>query len=327
MPAMTPAAAKPVLYASITRCLLLLAALSVAAMARAAGPAPKTQPGYYRMMLGDFEITALSDGTLELPIIDLLRTSHKRTATALARKGLASPVETSVNAYLINTGAKLVLIDAGAGISFGPTLGKLVASLQAAGYTPDQVDEIYITHMHGDHLGGITADGKPVYPNAIVRVEQKDADFWLDAKTMESAPQEARNFFRIAMAAVEPYQAAGRLRPFSGETELVPGVRAVPARGHTPGHTVYVVESRGQKLVLWGDIMHVAAVQFPDPSVTITFDTDSRAAATARRKVFADAAQRGLWVGAAHVSFPGLGKLRPDGKGYDWIPANYSVPR
>jgi len=324
---MTTAAWTPVPHALAARGLLLLAALLTAAAVQAAGPAPKTQPGYYRMMLGDFEITALSDGTLELPVVDLLRTSRKRTATALARKGLASPVETSVNAYLINTGAKLVLIDAGAGTSFGPTLGKLASSLQAAGYAPEQVDEIYITHMHGDHLGGITADGKAVYPNAVVRVEQKDADFWLNAKAMETAPQQAQGFFGIAMAAVEPYQAAGRFRPFSGETELVPGLRAVPAHGHTPGHTVYVVESRGQKLVLWGDIMHVAAVQFPDPSVTITFDTDSRAAAVARRKVFADAAQRGLWVGAAHVSFPGLGKLRPDGKGYDWIPANYSVPR
>lgn len=324
---MTPAAATPAPYAALARGLLLLAALLAAAVAQAAGPTLKTQPGYYRMMLGDFEVTALSDGTLELPVDDLLRTGKKRTANALARKGLASPVETSVNAYLINTGAKLVLIDAGAGTSFGPTLGKLVASLQAAGYTTDQVDEIYITHMHGDHLGGITADGKAVYPNAIVRVEQKDADFWLDTKTMEGAPQQAQGFFKIAMAAVAPYQAAGRFRPFAGETELVPGIRAVPARGHTPGHMVYIVESRGQKLVLWGDIMHVAAVQFPDPSVTITFDTDSRAAAVARRKVFADAAKRGLWVGAAHVSFPGLGKLRPDGKGYDWIPANYSVPR
>lgn len=317
----------PAPCAAFARGLLLLAALLVAPVASAAGPAPKSQPGYYRMMLGDFEVTALSDGTVDLPVVDLLHTSRQRTTRALARKGLASPLETSVNAYLINTGAKLVLIDAGAGTSFGPTLGKLVTSLQAAGYAPDQVDEIYLTHMHSDHLGGVTADNQAVYANAVLRVEQKDADHWLDAAAMAAAPPQARFPFRAAMAAVAPYQAADRFRPFAGETELVPGIRAVPARGHTPGHTVYVVESRGETLVLWGDVMHVAAVQFPDPSVTITFDTDPRAAAIARRRVFADVAQRGLWVGAAKVSFPGLGKLRPDGKGYDWIPANYSVPR
>ncbi len=129
------------------------------------------------------------------------------------------------------------------------------------------------------------------------------------------------------MAALQPYQSAGRFRPFDGDTALAPGVRAVATRGHTPGHAIYVVESQGQKLVLWGDLMHVAAVQFPDPSVTIRFDTDPKAAAVQRKKAFADAAKQGLWVGSAHLPFPGLGRLRADGKGYDWIPANYSVPR
>ena len=90
---------------------------------------------------------------------------------------------------------------------------------------------------------------------------------------------------------------------------------------------MFVVESRGQKLLLWGDLMHVAAVQFPEPSVTIKFDTDSKAAAVQRKKAFAAAAKQGQWVGASHLPFPGLGHLRPDGSGYDWIPANYSVPR
>lgn len=126
---------------------------------------------------------------------------------------------------------------------------------------------------------------------------------------------------------MQPYVESGRFQPFDGDTELAPGIRAVAARGHTPGHAVYVVESEGRKLVLWGDLMHVAAVQFPDPSVTIQFDVDSKAAAVQRRKAFAAAARQGLWVGASHLSFPGLGHLRPDGKGYDWIPANYAVPR
>jgi glyoxylase-like metal-dependent hydrolase (beta-lactamase superfamily II) len=310
------------------RWLSALAALLVSAVALAAGPVVKTQPGYYRMMLGAFEVTALSDGTVDLHVAQLLtNTTPQRISQALARAYLKDPVETSVNAYLVNTGSKLVLIDAGSGALFGPTLGKLVASLRAAGYQPEQVDEIYITHMHPDHVGGLTADGKAVFPSAIVRADQREADHWLSQAKLDAAPDGAKDFFRGAMASMQPYVAAGRFKPFDGDTELIPGVRAVATRGHTPGHAVYVVESDGKKLVLWGDLMHVAAVQFPDPSVTIQFDVDPKAAAAQRRKAFAAAAKQGLWVGASHLPFPGLGHLRPDGKGYDWIPANYTVPR
>ncbi len=122
--------------------------------------------------------------------------------------------------------------------------------------------------------------------------------------------------------------AAGKFKSFDGDTELVPGVKALASRGHTAGHSTYVVESKGEKLVLWGDLMHVAAVQFPDPSVTIQFDTDSKAALAQRRKAFADAAKNGYWVAGAHLSFPGIGHLRSDGKGYSFVPANYGqVPK
>jgi glyoxylase-like metal-dependent hydrolase (beta-lactamase superfamily II) len=310
------------------RSAIALLLIAGASFVLAAAPAVKTQPGYYRMMLGDIEVTALSDGTVDLEVGGLLtNTTASRVAKALSRHYLKNPVETSVNAYLINTGSRLVMIDAGAGSYFGPTLGNLVASLKSAGYEPGQIDEIYLTHMHGDHVGGIVKDGKPIFPNAVIRADQREADHWLSQKNLDAAADEAKPAFQGAMAALQPYQSAGRFRPFDRDMVLVPGVRAVATRGHTPGHAVYVVESQGQKLVLWGDLMHVAAVQFPDPSVTIRFDTDPKAAAVQRKKAFADAAKQGLWVGAAHLPFPGLGKLRADGKGYDWIPANYSVPR
>ena len=104
----------------------------------------------------------------------------------------------------------------------------------------------------------------------------------------------------------------------------MPGVRAQSAYGHTPGHTVYVVESKGEKLVLWGDLMHVAAVQFPNPAVTIAFDTDNAQAAAMRAQAFADAARNGYLVGAAHLPFPGVGRLAADGSGYRFVPLNYS---
>lgn len=296
------------------------------AAAHAEAPLAKSQaPGWYRMKLGSFEVTALSDGTVSLPVDKLLTNIQPQTLTSLlARSYLKAPVETSVNGYLVNTGSKLVLIDTGAAGLFGPTLGKLVANLKASGYTPEQVDEIYITHMHPDHVGGLAADGKPVFPNATVRADTREGDFWLSPANLEKAPADAKGFFQGAMASLKPYQDAGKLKPFDGETELVPGVRAVPAPGHTPGHTTYVIESEGNKLVVWGDLMHVAAVQFAMPTATIQFDTDSKAAMPQRQKNYADAAKKGYYVAVAHVSFPGIGKLRADGKGYDWIPVNYS---
>lgn len=307
--------------------LTLLGAAVAPSPALAAGPMVKTQPGWYRVMLGDFEITALSDGSVKLPVKDLLtNTTPAKVEQALKRSHLTHPVETSVNAYLINTGTKLVMVDAGAGTLFGPTLGALAGSLKAAGYTPDQVDEIYITHLHPDHVGGLAADGKAVFPNAVVRMDKADADFWLSQANLDKAPEANKGFFKGAQAMLKPYQDAGRIKPFEGDTELVPGVRAIASHGHTPGHTIYQVESKGQKLMLWGDLMHVAAVQFPQPATTISFDTDSKQAMRQRTKAYAEAAKQQYLIGAAHLSFPGLGYLRKDagGPGYTWLPLNYS---
>jgi glyoxylase-like metal-dependent hydrolase (beta-lactamase superfamily II) len=283
-------------------------------------------PGWYRMSLGDFEITALSDGTVALPVDTLLtNTTKAKVDAALKNAYLKAPVETSVNCFLINTGTKLVLIDAGAGNLFGPTLGKLITNLKASGYQPEQVDEIYITHMHPDHIGNLAKDGKIAFPNATVRAHKLEAEQWLSQANLDKAPDTMKGFFQGAMASVNPYATAGKFKPFEGETELVPGIRAVPSIGHTSGHTIYVVTSKDQKLVVWGDLIHVAAVQFADPSVTIQFDTDSKKAMAERKKQFADAAKQGYFAALAHISFPGIGQLRSEGAGYRWLPVNYSA--
>lgn len=308
----------------LKRLLPAVLALAIGSTAFAAGPQLKGQsPGWYRLQLGDFEITALSDGTIDLPVDKLLKQPAEKTIRALQHAYLGVPLETSVNAFLVNTGSKVVLVDTGTAGLFGPTAGRVLANLKASGYTPEQVDEIVITHMHGDHIGGASST---TFPNATLRIDKRDSDFWL---TPEQVAKGGDGGKAIA-ALVKGFTDAGRFKPFEGSTsgvEIVPGVKAVPAYGHTPGHSNYVAESKGQKIVFWGDLMHVAAVQFPEPSVTVQFDSDSDAARPAREKAYAAAAKDGYYVAVAHVSFPGIGKLRVDGKGYDWLPVNYSTNR
>jgi glyoxylase-like metal-dependent hydrolase (beta-lactamase superfamily II) len=126
------------------------------------------------------------------------------------------------------------------------------------------------------------------------------------------------------MKAINPYIAAGRFKPFKGDVELVAGVRSVAAPGHTAGHSLYMLESAGQKLLVWGDLTHLAEAQFPDPAVTIRFDTDTAAAQAQRKKVFADAAEHRYWVAGAHLGFPGIGHLRANGSGYTFVHVHYS---
>jgi glyoxylase-like metal-dependent hydrolase (beta-lactamase superfamily II) len=305
---------------------LFALAACLAGSAFAAAPMAKTPaPGYSRMMLGQFEITPLSDGTVDLPVDQLLAQDAKKTSAALAASHLKSPLETSDNAYLVNTGSKLVLIDTGAGTFFGPTLGKLVNNLKAAGYKPEQVDEIYITHFHGDHVGGLVSNSAAVFPNAVVRANKAESDYWLSQANMDKAKD--KGSFQAAQAALGPYVKASRFKPFEGSAELAPGIRANPTGAHTPGHTTYMVESGGQKLLLIGDLIHVAAVQMENPAVTIQFDSDQKAAAAARKKEFDAAAKGGYLIGGAHLQFPGMGYLHNEGKGYRFVPVNYTQMR
>ena len=306
----------------------LAAMAALTSLAQAAAPMAKFQaPGFYRTTLGDFEVTVLNDGTVDLPVNKLLKQPAEKTDAALAKVFQRSPLETSVNGFLINTGSKLVLIDAGAASLFGPTLGRLLTNLKASGYQPEQVDEIYISHMHSDHVGGLSANEQRVFPNAIVRAGKLDADYYLNPANLDKAGPEAKDNFLGPMVSVNPYVKAGKFQPIVANTELVPGVRSYFNGGHTPGHITYVVESKGQKLVLLGDLLHVEAVQFAHPAVDIQFDTDSKIAIAERKEAFAAAAKGGYLIGAPHLPFPALGHVRTAGKAYEFIPVNYSQPR
>ena len=321
-------ACKTTLLAAAAAALTVGAFTVAMAPVNAAAPLVKTPaPGFYRIMVGDIEVTPVNDGTVDLPMDQLLRQKPEQTRGTLEKNFMKVPTETSDNAFLVNTGSKLVLVDTGAGALFGPTLGKLLNNLKAAGYKPEQVDEIYITHMHGDHVGGLVANGQRVFPNAVVRAGKLEADYWLSQANMDKAPADKKGGFQGAMASLTPYVQAGKFKAIDSAGQLVPGVSAQPEHGHTPGHTTYVVESRGQKLVLIGDLIHVASVQFDNPQVTIGFDSDEKAAYAARKQVFDDAVKNGYLVGGAHLQFPGLGHIVSQGKGYRWIPVNYTQMR
>ncbi|OBU86122.1 MBL fold metallo-hydrolase [Chromobacterium subtsugae] len=309
------------------------ATLLSATSSLAAAPQIHAQaPGYYRMMLGRFEITALSDGTVKVPLDKLLHGESPEQIRQQLENGFQTPghAETSINAFLINTGSKLLLVDSGAGDLFGPSAGKLPANIRAAGYRLEDIDAVLLTHVHLDHSGGLTVAGKAVFPNADVYLNQKEEDFWLNpANRAKVAPAQPSGFdqskgFAQAQASLAPYLAAHRVKAFAAGAELFPGIRAIAAPGHTPGHTFYEAQSQGQRMQFWGDTVHAQVVQFSQPQVNIDFDVDSSGAVKLRRHAFADAAAHGYWVAAAHISFPGIGHVRRDAKAYAWIPANYS---
>lgn len=283
----------------------------------------KAAPGYYRFMLGDFQVTALSDGTGTLPADKLLNGMAPASIDRiLAAHFESSPVTTSVNAFLVNTGHKLVLIDTGNGP--GSSAGRVMANLEASGYRPEQVDDVLITHMHPDHVGGLVADGHRAFPNATVWVNRKDADYWLSPAQMNKAADNRKGTFRAAMAAFKPYRKAGQFHTFTGSRQLLPGIRSLPEPGHTPGHTGYLVTSQGHTMLAWGDIIHVQAVQFRHPSVTITYDSNQPEARATRMRILARAASKRYIIAGAHLAFPGLGHVRKAARGYTWIPLNYS---
>jgi len=287
--------------------------------------APTQKPslaGIYAFNLGKFRITALSDGTLPLDLHPLLRGISPEQIDAMLQRGFAhNPLETSINAYLVDTGSRVVLVDTGAGELFGSVGGKLPESMAAAGYQLEQVSDVLITHIHTDHSGGLTRGGKMMFPNATIHVGQADVDFFLDRANLDKGLKP--EYLEEALKTVGPYQRAGKLKPFAAESEILPGITAIPTPGHTPGHSFFRVESEGEIIDFWGDIMHVGLIQFSRPEVTITFDVNQDAARAQRLEQFETAASERRLSAVAHLPFPGIGHIRHEDGRYDWVPAQY----
>lgn len=308
------------------RHLVLAAGLLMTTAAVQAADTTQQAPGYYRMTLGKLTVTAVSDGTVTIPLDQLLVPIDKETLQRrMAEDAMTPQAETSLNTFVIDDGKQRVLVDTGAGQLFGNNGGHLLENLRAAGYPADSINAVLLTHVHGDHSGGVSQQGKPTFPNADVYVDKRDPDFWLNDANQSKVEESQRHTFKESADALNPLIAAGKLKTFSAPARLPLGIQAQAAYGHTPGSVTYRVESEGQTLVLWGDIIHAKAVQMPEPQVAIHFDVDRRQAIATRERILAQAAKEGFWVAAAHISFPGLGHVQREGSGYRWVPANYST--
>jgi glyoxylase-like metal-dependent hydrolase (beta-lactamase superfamily II) len=285
------------------------------------------QPGFYRLKVGDLEVTALYDGTAAFDPHWLNGTKATMDGVVEALHEDPHMLDVADTGFLVNTGKQLILVDVGAGTWWGGgALGRLVGSLRSAGYTPEEVNIVLITHLHSDHVGGLTTqDGKRVFPNADVYVAKAESDFWLSPEIAAKAPKDAQPFFQSAQAIAAPYIKTGKWHTFSGSETIVDGMQLVPLAGHTPGHTGYEFSSKGQKIFFCGDIIHALRVQLQHPEVTAIFDIDQTAAAATRQQLLPRLASEDIVIAGPHMNFPAMGRLRKEGSRYSWAPVVFTV--
>jgi glyoxylase-like metal-dependent hydrolase (beta-lactamase superfamily II) len=288
--------------------------------------AGKQAPGFYRCKVGDIEVTVLSDGNVPLDT-NLFHGDPAGREKLLKDAFLPTDaVATPINQWLVNTGAKLVLVDTGAADVFAPTLGRMGQHLAAAGAKPGEVDDVIITHMHPDHIPGLLdTDKTPRFKNAIVHINADEYAFWQSDENRAKIGEPFQGFFDIARASIKPYADAGKLQLFKPGAQIAPGLTTIHAPGHTVGHTMVRVSSGATDFLIWTDIVHNIALQFPEPERSIAFDTDPALAIATRKKAFDMVATDRLLFGGAHMPFPGLGHLvRSAGGGYTFVPLHYA---
>ena len=290
-------------------------------------------PGYYHQRIGTLQVTALFDGVVTLPRAQILGLTPAQIDALLQGRYVPEGpkgLQTAVNAYLVQIGGRRVLVDAGTADCFGPGLGQVVPNLRAAGLHPEQIDEVLLTHAHPDHLCGVLgAQGVPAFPNATLWLDDTELKYWQGDEVEALTPPALRFVIGQARRALAPYQAQGRLRTFKPGDALPVGIQALASPGHTPGHTSYLIDGGhdawgAQKLLVWGDVVHYHGVQFAQPAASFEADVDRQTAIASRRALLAHAARHGWWVAGAHMPFPGLGHVRREGKGYAWVPAEFS---
>ena len=295
------------------------------ATVRARAPMQNTQaPAFYRFRLGAFELTVVSDGPLGLgaPRDGIFNGVSGAEFTKVLTENFlpTDTVEVDQNALVVNTGDRLVLFDTGDGGSkmFGPKSGRLFANLKAAGIEPKDIDVVAITHAHPDHCWALmAADGTPNFPNAQIAISQADFDFWTDEARAQG------DMMKPMIEGTRRQLIPNRARTsfLKDGQEVVPGIRAMAAPGHTVGHMVFVVSSGGKSLVNIGDVAHHPIVSTQTPRAAFLFDTDGAQGVASRLRVFDMLAADRIPFVSYHFPWPGLGYLSKQGDGYRYFAA------
>jgi glyoxylase-like metal-dependent hydrolase (beta-lactamase superfamily II) len=286
-------------------------------------PDQKQMPGVYRRRVGDAMVTVINDGYLDMPFEIL------RGATLDDMHGLMRDVfhegrpRITVNAYVVQMGARTILVDAGGGSTTVFSMGLLPENLRAAGFSPTDFDTVMLTHIHPDHANGLLGtSGEPMFPRAEIVIHADDIAFWSDPGLRDGRIPAAMPYLDSAAKMLGAYRE--QLRP-SRAGAVVPGLSLLELPGHTPGHAGYRLDSAGETLVIWGDTVHVPEIQVPRPQVTSEFDIDEPLAAENRRRIFDLVASERLLVAGGHLHMPGFARLVRNGDGYRLVPERWSV--
>ena len=263
--------------------------------------------------IGDYSVTAISDGYLSASL-DVLANIHPEEASALQHDaGVSDPTSIHINAYLVRGRGRTILIDAGAG-GFKQWGGKLKANLALAGVQASDIDTVLLTHAHPDHVGGLVdASGQAAFPDAELVVHQHEVSFWEDDGNLSRASERARGNFLLARKVFATYREKMRALPHD---DVLPGITAVPLPGHTAGHCGYRIESGHRRLLVWGDIVHFPQIQIARPDVSIAFDQDPHLSADTRSRLLDVVSSDKLLVAGMHLGEPGFARIERAGKGY-----------
>lgn len=292
--------------------------------ARAAAPR-QTEPAvvFRRLAVGELEVTLLFDGHARRPLDAGFVRNAPLPEVQQALADAFQPTDALLIPFtvtLVNTGSALVLIDSGNGNSGAPGTGRARAALAAAGYAPDQVDLVVVSHFHGDHVNGIRSkEGELLYPKARILVPEPEWAFWMDDGQMGRAPEGMKGAFQNVRRVFGPI--AGSVERYAGERELAPGITSIPALGHTPGHHAFRIASGGQSLLVWSDTTNKPELFVRNPGWQAVFDMDGERAAETRRRLLDMLAAERMPVVGYHFPFPAVGFIARGEGGYRYVPS------